>query len=195
MKSWKTLLKEHLSKIHIKVSFYLAPNGITVKWQLFPFDPSKRDEKGTVIPWGLHGLPSWTPWPVNPQSDIPLTHTHKSGFQSVWQSFYLIVASKTWTVESLSKETVLITNLTAFWNSDEFPIIFKKRNTSHYDGMKWWGYMIAGAGPHHLNICTCCGFATHGSRNRKAQLSLRTYSGTDGKPISTKLKNQTAKLW
>lgn len=123
-----------------------------------------------------------------------LTHTHKSGFQSVWQSFYLMVASKTWTVESLSKETVLITNLTAFWNSDEFPIIFKKRNTSHYDGMKWHrGYMITGAGPHHLNVCKCCGFATHGSRNTKAQLSLRIHSGTDGKPISTKLKNRISR--
>lgn len=99
----------------------------------FSFDPSKRDEKGTLSPRGLHGLPSWTLWPMNPHRDIPLTHTHETGFQSVWQSFYLMVASKTWTVESLSKETVLITNLTAFWNSDEFPIIFKKRNTSHYE--------------------------------------------------------------
>lgn len=162
--------------------------------QCFSFDPSKREEQGTLSPRGLHGLPSWTLWPMNPHRDIPLTHTHKSGFQSVWQSFYLMVASKTWTVESLSKETVLITNLTAFWNSDEFPIIFKKRNTSHYDGMKWHrGYMIAGAGPHHLNVCPCCGFATHGSRNTKAQLSLRIHSGTDGKPISTKLKNRISR--
>lgn len=36
---------------------------------------------------------------------------------------YLMVASKTCTVESLSNDTVLITNLTAFWNSDEFPMI------------------------------------------------------------------------
>lgn len=142
----------------------------------FSFDPSKRDEKGTLSPRGLHGLPSWTLWPMNPHRDVALTHTHETGFQSVWQSFYLMVASKTWTVESLSKETVLITNLTAFWNSDEFPIIFKKKNTSHYDGMKWhWGYMIAGAGPHHLNICTCCGFATHGSRNTKKPHYLLEY--------------------
>lgn len=64
-----------------------------------------------------------------------LTHT-KEAFNPFHVLFYLIVASKTWTVESLSNETVSITNLTAFWNSDEFPIIFKKRNTNHYNSLK-----------------------------------------------------------
>lgn len=40
---------------------------------------------------------------------------------------YLMVASNTWTVESLSNETVSITNFTAFWNSEEFPITFYTR--------------------------------------------------------------------
>lgn len=42
-----------------------------------------------------------------------------------------MVASKTWTVESLSNETVSITSFTAFWNSEEFPITFYI-DTNHY---------------------------------------------------------------
>ena len=62
--------------------------------------------------------------------------THTQGASVTLGLCYLIVASKTWTVESLSNETVLITNLTAFWNSDEFPIIFKKRNTNRYHSLR-----------------------------------------------------------
>ena len=140
----------------------------------------KRDSEPTRSTW----TPELDPMACEP-SELYSPHSHtQEQVQSVWQSFYLIVASKTWTVESLSKETVLITNLTAFWNSDEFPIIFKKRNTSHYDGMKWrWGYMIAGAGPRHLNICTCCGFATHGSRNRKPSYLLEHNLGQTASPF------------
>lgn len=64
---------------------------------------------------------------------------------------YLIVASKTWTVESLSNETVLITNLTAFWNSDEFPIIFKQRNT-HHSLQAAWNDTKAADQPPHLRL-------------------------------------------
>ena len=139
--------------------------------------------------------PYLDPGAGGPSRSFLLTHP-KAAFNPFDVLFYLIVASKTWTVESLSNDTVLITNLTAFWNSDEFPIIFKKRNTNHYNGLKWhWGCVIAGAGPLHLNVRTC-GLATRGSRNtkrRRAQLSLRTHSGTDGKPISTKLKHPISK--
>lgn len=39
----------------------------------------------------------------------------------VWQHMYLMFASKTCTVESLSKDTVSITSLTALWNSVTLP--------------------------------------------------------------------------
>lgn len=77
---------------------------------------------------------------------------------------YLIVASKTWTVESLSNETVLITNLTAFWNSDEFPIIFKQRNTHHY---KWFEMTLKRLIGHRACVCTAYGFATVGEDTQK----------------------------
>lgn len=78
-----------------------------------------------------------TPWPGDP--------AHRGDPPSILCTIYLIVASKTWTVESLSNETVLITNLTAFWNSEEFPIIFKKRKrtvTAAWSGteaVRWRG--------------------------------------------------------
>lgn len=81
-----------------------------------------------------HSPPAPHSWWTLPATFL-LTHA-KEAFNPFHELFYLIVASKTWTVESLSNETVLITNLTAFWNSDEFPIIFKKRNTNHYDTLK-----------------------------------------------------------
>lgn len=77
----------------------------------------------------------------------------KAAFSSFHMPLYLIVASKTWTVESLSNETVLITNLTAFWNSDEFPIIFKQRNTNRYSSLKW---QSSGDQPLPLWVCTAC---------------------------------------
>lgn len=77
---------------------------------------------------------------------------------------YLIVASKTWTVESLSNETVLITNLTAFWNSDEFPIIFKQRNTQHYKQLEMTLRQLIG---HRACVCTAYGFATVGEDTQK----------------------------
>ena len=86
--------------------------------------------------------PIWTPCldlgAKRPSQKFFSLNTQKEFFNSFYEYslFYLIVASKTWTVESLSNETVLITNLTAFWNSDEFPIIFKKRNTDHYSNLK-----------------------------------------------------------
>lgn len=88
-----------------------------------------------VVGYHRLGPSTWTSWLVDPHRNFLLTHI-KEGFNPFQVLFYLIVASKTWTVESLSNETVLITNLTAFWNSDEFPIIFKKRNTNHYHSLK-----------------------------------------------------------
>lgn len=58
-----------------------------------------------------------------------------------------MVASKTCTVESLSNETVSITNLTAFWNSEEFPMILKKRNTNHYNSLRGDGCPSAAEEP------------------------------------------------
>lgn len=117
----------------------------------FSFDPSKRDEKGTLSPQGLHGLPAgpcgpWTLTGIFPS----LTHDRLSVCLTI-----LLPYGGLEDLDGgiLSKETVLITNLTAFWTPDEFPIIFKKRNTSHYDGMKWhWGYMTQDLG-HIIWIC------------------------------------------
>lgn len=117
----------------------------------------------------------------DPMAGRPLT---QGDLPSILCTNYLIVASKTWTVESLSNETVLITNLTAFWNSEEFPIIFKKRNRNRYDSLKRnKGYKMAGPGPRHLSVCMC--FASRGSRGTKggtAQLSFRGRPRTDGEP-------------
>ncbi len=49
----------------------------------------------------------------SPSCYKPLNH--------VRELLHLMLASKTWTVESLSKETVSITSLTARWNSVTFP--------------------------------------------------------------------------
>jgi hypothetical protein len=115
---------------------------------------------------------------------IYLLSTQEAAFNPFYALFYLIVASKTWTVESLSNETVLITNLTAFWNSVEFPIIFKKRNTNHYGSLKWnWGNRQATESKCLYRLW----FSHRGSRNTKsikAQLFFTVYSGTDGKSIS-----------
>lgn len=92
--------------------------------------PTRQRKNGHSV----HKVPTDATWDSLP-GILLLTHTKKA-FNILHVLFYLIVASKTWTVESLSNETVLITNLTAFWNSDEFPIIFKKRNTNHYNSLK-----------------------------------------------------------
>lgn len=123
-----------------------------MKWQLFQFWSMQSRWKRDTVPTRSAQTPYLDPGAGGPSRSFLLTHP-KAAFNPFDVLFYLIVASKTWTVESLSNDTVLITNLTAFWNSDEFPIIFKKRNTNHYNGLKWhWGCVIAGAGPLHLNV-------------------------------------------
>lgn len=94
---------------------------------------------------------------------------------------YLIVASKTWTVESLSNETVLITNLTAFWNSDEFPIIFKQRNTHHYKQLEMTLRQLIS---HRASICTAYGFATVGEDAQKEVAVTYTLLSDPGQTAS-----------
>lgn len=97
---------------------------------------------------------------------------------------YLIVASKTWTVESLSNETVLITNLTAFWNSDEFPIIFKQRNTHNYKRLEMTLKRLISPCV-CVCVCTAYGFATVG-KEHKREVAVTSHipvrSGTDSEP-------------
>ena len=165
------------------MSFYSAPNGITLKWPIVSVLIHPKEMKrghwahevymdspaGPYGPWTLTGmLPSLTHTrPAFSLFDNPFTlwWPRRPGRWNLcqrklcWSLTWLLSGTRMNFPLSLKRRTQAI--MTA-WNDTEV--------SSEYLYVLWFCHSWE-------------------QKHKKAPLSLRIHSGTDGKPISTKLKN------